>query len=143
MKARLQVGMAVVIAMLSGGAVLADGPKGNAESGERVYRNNCLNCHGAKGQGDGPVADSLTPRPADLTSEMVQKKPEKELLRIILEGKPGAPMPAWKGDLSDQHIQDVLAYLSKPARRTTWRKPVGESAPRWKRGTPCHMRDFG
>lgn len=33
--------------------------------------------------------------------------------------------------------------LSKPARRTTWRKPVGESAPRWKRGTPCHMRDFG
>ncbi len=33
--------------------------------------------------------------------------------------------------------------LSKPARRTTWRKPVGESAPRWKRGTPCHMRAFG
>jgi hypothetical protein len=32
------------------------------------------------------VADSLTPRPADLTSENVQKKPEKELLTIIRDG---------------------------------------------------------
>ncbi|MDR4484609.1 MAG: hypothetical protein R3B95_15590 [Nitrospirales bacterium] len=38
----------------------------------------------------------------------------------------------------DDHVR-----LSKPARRTTWRKRVGERAPRWKRGTPCHMRDFG
>ena len=42
---------------------------------------------------------------------MIQKKPEKELLKIIQEGKPGTSMPAWKGDLSDQHIQNVLAYL--------------------------------
>jgi ubiquinone/menaquinone biosynthesis C-methylase UbiE len=32
---------------------------------------------------------------------------------------------------------ETIKNLSKPARRTTWRKPVGESAPRWKRGTPC------
>jgi mono/diheme cytochrome c family protein len=84
---------------------------GNAEIGESVYRTNCFNCHGAKGRGDGPVADSLTPRPADLTSEIVQKKTEKELLTIIREGKPGTSMPAWKKDLSNQHIQDVLAYV--------------------------------
>jgi mono/diheme cytochrome c family protein len=110
-KTRWPVGMGIALAMLSGGMVLADGPTGKAESGERVYRTNCLNCHGAKGQGDGPVADSLTPRPADLTAEMVQKKPDKELLKIIREGKPGTSMPSWKGELSDQHIQDVLAFL--------------------------------
>jgi mono/diheme cytochrome c family protein len=108
---RLSVGMAVMVAMLSGGVVWGDGPTGNAGEGESVYRTNCLNCHGAKGQGDGPVADSLTPRPADLTSEMVQKKSEKELLTIIRDGKPGTSMPSWKGELSDQHMQDVLAYL--------------------------------
>lgn len=113
MKARLRVGIAMMVTMLSGGVVLADGPTGNVESGERVYRTNCLNCHGTKGQGDGPVADSLTPRPADLTSEMVQKKSEKELLTIIREGKPGTSMPSWKGELSDQHIQDVFAYLRR------------------------------
>lgn len=111
MKTRLQVGMGVMLALLSGGVVWADGNTGNAESGERVYRNHCANCHGVKGQGDGPVADSLTPRPADLTSEMVQKKPQKALLQIIREGKQGTSMPAWKGELSDQHIEDVLAYL--------------------------------
>lgn len=79
--------------------------------GESVYRTNCQNCHGAKGQGDGPVADSLTLRPADLTTEIVQKKSENELLKIIREGKPGTSMPSWKGELSAQHIQDVLAYL--------------------------------
>ena len=111
MSTREHVGIAVVFAMLYGGVVWADGITGNADRGESVYRTHCSNCHGSKGQGDGPVADSLTPRPADLTSEMVRKKPEKELLIIIREGKPGTSMPSWKGVLSDQHIQDVLAYL--------------------------------
>lgn len=111
MRIRVQAGIVVVFALLHGGMALADGPTGNAERGEGVYRTNCLNCHGAKGQGDGPVADSLTPRPADLTAEMVQKKSEKELFTIIRDGKPGTSMPSWKGELSDQHIQDVLAFL--------------------------------
>jgi mono/diheme cytochrome c family protein len=114
---RVQAGIVVVVALLHGGVVLADGPTGNAdppgnaEGGEGVYRTNCLNCHGANGRGDGPVADSLTPRPADLTTEMVQKKSEKELFTIIRDGKPGTSMPSWKGELSDQHMQDVLAFL--------------------------------
>ncbi len=76
-----------------------------------MYRTYCLNCHGAKGLGNGPVTDSLTPSPADLTSENVQKKSEKELLSIIREGKSGTSMPAWKGELSEQDIRNVLAYL--------------------------------
>jgi high-affinity iron transporter len=108
---RVQAGIVVVFALLHGGVTLADGPTGNAERGEGVYRTNCLNCHGARGQGDGPVADSLTPRPADFTADMVQKKSEKELLKITRDGKPGTSMPSWKGELSDQYIQDVLTYL--------------------------------
>ena len=111
MSPRLSVGVAVMVAILSGGVVWADGLIGNAEMGESVYRTNCFNCHGATGRGDGPVADSLTPRPADLTTEIVQKKTEEELLKIIRDGKQGTSMPSWKGDLSDQNLQDVLAYL--------------------------------
>lgn len=110
MNTRVSVGI-MMVAKLSGGVVWADGPIGNPEMGESVYRTYCFNCHGAKSRGDGPVADSLTPRPADLTSEMVQKKTEEELLHIIREGKSGTSMPAWKKDLSNQHIRDVLAYL--------------------------------
>lgn len=111
MNACLIMSVGVVFVMLYGGVVLADVPTGNAKKGEDVYRTNCLNCHGTQGRGDGPVADQLTPRPADLTSEKVQQKSDKDLLMIVRDGKPGTSMPAWKGELSDQKILDVLAYL--------------------------------
>jgi mono/diheme cytochrome c family protein len=107
-----QMGIAIFAALLYGQVILAnDLLTGSAERGESVYRTYCVNCHGPKGHGDGPVADSLTPRPADLTTAMVQNKTEKELLMIIRNGKAGTSMPSWKGELSDQHIQDVLAYV--------------------------------
>jgi len=39
--------------------------------GEFEYRNSCMQCHGASGKGDGPMASSLTKPPSDLT--MLQK----------------------------------------------------------------------
>ena len=35
--------------------------------GKAEYQNSCAACHGIDGKGTGPVADALTPRPADLT----------------------------------------------------------------------------
>ncbi len=117
MNVRVLVSLAVVLGSVYGGNLRAEGLTGHAEKGEDVYRMHCLNCHGARGRGDGPVAEFLTPRPADLTTEIVQKKPEKELLQIIREGKPGTSMPSWKGDLSDQHIYDVLVFLRELGRK--------------------------
>jgi cytochrome c553 len=39
----------------------------SSEFGEKEYLNSCASCHGIGGKGDGPVADSLRKRPADLT----------------------------------------------------------------------------
>jgi mono/diheme cytochrome c family protein len=35
--------------------------------GQRLYLQYCSSCHGASARGDGPVADVLSTRPADLT----------------------------------------------------------------------------
>src|SRR5215212_9425610 len=35
--------------------------------GASVYQANCASCHGSLGRGDGPLAGSLNPRPADLS----------------------------------------------------------------------------
>ena len=35
--------------------------------GKTQYLNHCASCHGTEGKGDGPVAKSLSPAPADLT----------------------------------------------------------------------------
>jgi mono/diheme cytochrome c family protein len=36
-------------------------------SGRDTYLRYCASCHGPEGRGDGPLAGSLTPPPADLT----------------------------------------------------------------------------
>jgi len=37
-------------------------------TGQVLYRRHCAACHGLDGRGDGPLADSLDVRPADLTT---------------------------------------------------------------------------
>ncbi|MEO7859595.1 MAG: cytochrome c [Nitrospirales bacterium] len=94
-----------------------------------VYRIYCLNCHGAKGPGNGPVGDSLTSRPADFTSENVQQKPENELLTIIRNGKSRISMPSWKRELSEQEIRNVLAYLGFFKSSSQWLEGNSENGP--------------
>lgn len=43
-------------------------PAASLETGQAVYEENCLACHGAAGAGDGPEAAALDPAPADLTA---------------------------------------------------------------------------
>lgn len=65
MKQRTRTAIAVFGAVLinSGSALAVETP----DFGRREYRDNCLNCHGEKGDGNGPYAQLLTKRAADLT----------------------------------------------------------------------------
>lgn len=81
----------------------------NPNNGKVIYATNCINCHGTKGLGDGPIGHMLIPPAADLT--ILEKKSDKELLATIRKGRPGTAMPSWKGSLSAQDITDVLSYL--------------------------------
>ncbi len=110
MKIRL-IATLFIVTTLCGTAHAMKNVKGLAEAGERVYRSNCLNCHGTKGKGDGPIASSLNPPPANLTHTTTQNKDNEALLQVIQNGKTGTSMPAWKNDLSKQQILDVLTYL--------------------------------
>lgn len=37
------------------------------DEGRALYAQNCAQCHGASGLGDGPLAPGMSPRPTDLT----------------------------------------------------------------------------
>src|SRR5207247_2426705 len=39
-------------------------------TGQQIYVQNCLVCHGVQGRGDGPAARALRPAPADLTQHV-------------------------------------------------------------------------
>lgn len=79
------------------------------ELGREVWYKNCDACHGAHGQGDGPRADRMQPRPTNLLAgRTLSQAGELQLLR---DGSPGTGMPGFGGKLPDRHILAVYRYL--------------------------------
>lgn len=66
----MRVWMAGLTMAATAAAVAACAPGfrlGAAASGAELYADYCAACHGPTGRGDGPGAEGLNPRPADLT----------------------------------------------------------------------------
>jgi mono/diheme cytochrome c family protein len=102
---------AAVVAGLLGVMPAPAAAPGDAAKGKAIYEQRCLACHGPQGKGDGPTGKVLVPPAADFTSAASRKKSDADLLKIIENGKPPTAMAAWKGQLSEQDIQNVLAYV--------------------------------
>ncbi|MWJ28124.1 c-type cytochrome [Halomonas sp. ZH2S] len=84
------------------------------ETGERLYTNNCASCHGESGLGDGLAADSLNPKPANITAfSRMPMASDAYLYWTIAEG--GAPvnsaMPAFQQNLEEEEIWSLITYL--------------------------------
>lgn len=79
--------------------------------GKAVYERHCQTCHGAGGWGDGPSAANLKVAPADFHRFRSFLKSDEELLRTIEHGVVFSPMHAWRGQLTDGEMLDVLAYI--------------------------------
>jgi copper transport protein len=78
--------------------------------GQALYQQHCTVCHGVSGRGDGPLAASLNPRPADLRVHVSQHT-EGQLWLWISDGVPGSAMPAFRDTLSDEDRWHLVNYL--------------------------------
>lgn len=87
----------------------------DAAAGKKVYKRACASCHGSTGKGNGPAAIALDPKPADLTDGRLTGKTDDEIKKVILSGGAAnglaATMPAFKGQVSDAQIADVIVFL--------------------------------
>src|SRR5713101_7451321 len=74
-------------------------------SARQIYADQCAQCHGERGQGDGPEARTHTPLPADLTdAKRMATVTDGEIFYQITEGR--RPMPSFKRRLTqDQRWQ--------------------------------------
>lgn len=79
--------------------------------GKAVYERHCQACHGVSGYGDGPDAASMKVPPANFQRFRSFLKSDEELLRTIEHGVVFSPMHAWRGQLTDGEMQDVVAYI--------------------------------
>ena len=85
--------------------------------GKNVYQRHCQACHGTGGWGDGPDAKALKVAPADFHRFSSVLKSDEELLRAIEHGVVFSPMHAWRGQLTDGEMQDVVAYIRQLAQQ--------------------------
>lgn len=103
------------LACVGAGLALWAGPvagqRPSPEEGQRIFRQNCVACHGNGGKGDGPAASQLDPKPADLTSAKTQTKTNAELLEVIKFGRPGTAMSSWMSELDEKDLRNMLAYI--------------------------------
>lgn len=85
--------------------------RGDSKTGQGVYEQQCLRCHGSKLDGNGPDSQDLIVRPADLRSQTTRSKTDWELLVAISNGVLFTPMHSFRGKLTDQQMLDVLSYI--------------------------------
>lgn len=85
------------------------GPEAAAE-GQKVFKTNCVPCHGAEGQGDGPAGAALDPAPKNL-ADLQEAAGDDYLFWRISTGKPGTSMVAWKGILTDEQIWQTVSFI--------------------------------
>jgi mono/diheme cytochrome c family protein len=69
--------------------------------GRRLYRSTCYICHADTGSRGPNLRRS--------------KLKGQQFLRIVMNGRKGTQMPAWKGKLSEEEMWKILAFIEAPA----------------------------
>jgi len=86
-------------------------PKDILDLGARVYKENCVQCHGPTGAGDGTAVSELRIAPPNMRSGRASLG---ETLRILRNGVDGTQMAPWggaTGRLSEAELSAVAYYV--------------------------------
>ena len=105
------------------GSVRAQGPdvgtEAQRESGKTLYLKYCSQCHGEKGDGEGPATPHLKPTPRDFTTGKFKLRTtpngalplHQDLVNVLRRGMPYTSMPAWPA-LSDQDVSNLAYFIT-------------------------------
>ena len=94
---------------------LAGDPEAVA-AGAELFATNCATCHGETGNGDGPAAAALDPKPATLADpDMMAEMTDAYIFWRITEGGVDEPfnsaMPAWGSTFTTDQIWQLVSFL--------------------------------
>ena len=100
--------------------------------GKQVYERRCIGCHGEKGDGNGPSAEFLDPKPRDFTKGIFKfhSTPGKDALPTdadlfitVTHGLWGTAMPTW-AEIPARDRLEVIQYIKTFSDR--WQKKTVE-----------------
>lgn len=85
---------------------------GDARKGRAFYLANCATCHGGTGDGKGPRAYFINPKPRVLTEAGARAQFNRPALyAAVADGRLGTEMPAWDKVLNAQEIANVAEFV--------------------------------
>lgn len=85
---------------------------GNVARGEKMYMATCATCHGVKGDGKGPRAYFIRPKPRNFIDPAFRATYNRPALyAAVANGRLGTEMPAWSKVLTDQEMVDVSEFV--------------------------------
>ena len=79
------------------------------ERGRLLFTNNCIQCHGETGRGDGPLAASLPIPPANLYDH-IPFHPDQFFFGVMTKGLSGV-MPSFETAINEEDRWNILNYL--------------------------------
>jgi cytochrome c oxidase cbb3-type subunit 2/cytochrome c oxidase cbb3-type subunit I/II len=80
--------------------------------GKRVYDNNCAQCHGPEGAGDGFAAASLSIAPTNFRQQRLwEVLPGGGIPRVLRDGIEGTMMASWSTRLTEEEMAAVGVYV--------------------------------
>ncbi|MCP4999095.1 MAG: c-type cytochrome, partial [Hyphomicrobiales bacterium] len=85
------------------------------EQGKEIYFRRCSFCHGLLGDGNGPAADYLDPRPRDFTlgtfkfrtTQSGELPTDEDMFRTVSRGLSGTGMQAFDSDLIKNGLSEL------------------------------------
>ncbi len=103
--------------------------------GSEVYHARCAGCHGEGGDGNGPAATFLSPRPQSFTRGVFKFRSTRsgalptdgDLYRAVTRGVRWTAMPTWH-ELPDTERLAVVAFIKTFSRRFKDERPAAPSA---------------
>ncbi len=80
--------------------------------GAQLYRDACVQCHGAPGVAPEGIGMSMQPVPGPLTDADEKWQPN-ELYWIVRHGIKMSGMPAWEYRMSEEELWDTVAFMRR------------------------------
>lgn len=77
----------------------------------KIYSDKCAKCHQENGKGGKVTIEGETINPDDLTTDKMAKMSDEKYMDYIKNGVPGEGMPAFKNQLTDEQIKDVIKFI--------------------------------
>jgi mono/diheme cytochrome c family protein len=114
MTTKMLIGAMFALILTSSGAV-AETRLSTTDRGQRIYQRNCLHCHGVALDGKGPDAASLSVPPTNFHTYLSRLKDDAEFQKTIKQGKQFLGMHNWEDTLTDEQVNDLIAYIRSAA----------------------------